>query len=206
MPERHLPVRIAVLSVVVACNSPAVDRLRSPTPITSEGAIARCPVGDGVNVAVYGFLVREMAERTTGSREATRAALAEEANKLADPSLKPPRASIVESELSHALTTLCVGTPGCVTAAIYDRHGLAIALSSQHAKVAPYGFGDDQRWNTLTAQSSADAGGDFELACEEAKTAGLPCDGHHRLVTFPVFAEGALRGLASCIVEARPRT
>ncbi|MDB4954925.1 MAG: hypothetical protein JWO36_2494 [Myxococcales bacterium] len=204
--------RISVLSlvIVVACNSSNDDlRVQSPKVAphapTEASAIARCPVGDGVNVAVYGFLVREMAERASGSRETTRAALADETQKLADPSIKPPRASIVESEVSHVLTTLCDGTPGCVTTAIYDRSGLAIALSSHRSKIAPYGIGDDARWNALTASSIADGGGEFELACDEAKAAALPCNRDHRLVAFPVFADGALLGLASCIVETRPR-
>jgi hypothetical protein len=207
--RRLLTVRLSVL-LLVACNSAADEpRVQSPKVAPKveiqDSASARCPVGDGMNVAVYGFLVREMAERTDGTRAATRAALADEAAKLADPSLKPPRASIVESEISHVLTTLCAGTSGCVTAAIYDRGGLAIALSSQRSKVAPYGIGDDARWNALTATSIEDDGGDFELACDEAKAAALLCGRDHRLVAFPVFADGALLGLASCIVETHPR-
>jgi hypothetical protein len=208
--ERLVSVQFSALSmlVLVACNS-STDGPRVESPKVASGdrgatAISRCPVGDGVNVAVYGFLVREMKERTSGTREATRAALKDEAATLADPSLKPPRASIVESEISNVLTTLCDGTPGCVTAAIYDRAGLAIALSSRRSNIAPYGFGDDARWATLTAKSLEAEGGDFELACDEAKASALPCGRDHRLVAVPVFADGALLGLASCIVETRP--
>lgn len=193
------------LLVVVACNSSTdkpEKRTKAAVAVKSAAStIASCPVGDGVNVSVYTFLVREMAERKGGSRDATRAALADEAKTLADPSLKPPRASIIESELSHALTTLCEGTPGCVTAAIYDREGLAIALSSRRSKIAPYGIGDDARWTALTATSMADSGGAFELACDEAKAANLPCTREHRLVAFPVFDNGVLLGLATCIVD-----
>lgn len=184
---------------VIACSSSTGERVQGPT--SSPSVTARCPVGDGVNVAVYTFLVREMVAKTPAGRDATRAALADEAKTLADPSLKPPRASIVESELSHVLTTLCDGTPGCVTAAIYDRAGLAIALSSSRSKVAPYGFRDDARWSALTLASLADSGGDFDVACDEARAASLPCAHDHRLVAFPVFDNRALVGLASCIVE-----
>lgn len=193
------------LLVTVACGSSTTGRATSqkapPTADTEAGVIARCPVGDGTNVSVYTFLVREMTERTDGSRDATRVALADEAKQLADPSLKPPRASIVETELSHVLTTLCEGTPGCVTAAIHDRFGLAIALSSLRGSVAPYGIEDDARWNMLTATSLADSGGVFELSCDEAKAASLPCPPVQRLVAVPVFADGTLLGLASCMVE-----
>lgn len=186
------------LLFAIGCTSSTREPVQAPA---AGGVVARCPVGDGVNVSVYSFLVREMAERTDASRDATRAALADEAKTLADPSLKPPRASVIESEVSHVLTTLCEGTPGCVTAAIYDRGGLAIALSSLRSKVAPYGVADDARWNQLTATALADSGGDFDLACDEARAATVPCTPDHRLVAVPVFDDATLVGLASCIVE-----
>ncbi|NVB79725.1 MAG: hypothetical protein HOV81_15115 [Kofleriaceae bacterium] len=186
--------------LVAACTS-STGGVQAPRSAPAADATARCPVGDGVNVSVYTFLVREMAERTTASRDATRAAVADEAKTLADPSLKPPRASVIESEVSHVLTTLCEGTPGCITAAIYDRGGLAIALSSVRSKVAPYGIADDARWNQVTASSIAESGAVFDLACDEAKAATLPCTRDYRLVAFPVFDNATLLGLASCIVE-----
>ena len=170
-----------------------------PAPVPLPVSLtARCPLGDGTNVALYGFLETAIADARTQDRgrRATRELLAREvADEASGIQVKPPRASIVESETSNILTTLCTGTPGCVAVGLYNASGLAMALSSRKA-VAPLGFGEDARWNQLLGEARAD-GAIAELTCPEAKTAGLPCGGGHRYVLVRV-PDG---GLALCIVD-----
>ncbi len=153
---------------------------------------AKCPVGDFVHVAVYRFLERELEEAAPedGGRAATRALLAREAELLKQPDMKPLRASIIEGETSHVLATLCRGTPGCKAVGLYNKSGLAVALSFLDGTIAPLGF-DDARWATLTAVGADGA----QLALTAAEAEDLAAD-RHALVVFP-----AEHGLAACIIE-----
>jgi hypothetical protein len=133
------------------------------------------------NVAVYGFLERELqdAAKHDKGRADTKAIMRRDAELRAQPDMKPPGASIVERELSHVLTTLCEGRSGCRAIGLYNKSGLAIALSSKQT-VAPIGF-SDAVWSDL---KKANADG-------ETKT----IDGE-TYVVFPVE-----HGVALCIVE-----
>ena len=152
----------------------------------------RCPAGDLVNTTVYRFLERELEEAASEDRGRmeTRALLVREAELLKQPDMKPLRASLIERETSHVLETLCRGTPGCKAIGLYNKSGLAVALSSRDDVIAPLGF-DDARWAALTA-IGAD-GGTLELAAAEAEHLAAE---KHALVVFP-----ARHGLAACIVE-----
>jgi hypothetical protein len=171
---------------------PAVPAVAVGGPEVPLEIAARCPVGDLTNVTVYRFLERELEEAAAedGGRAATRELLAREAELLKQPEMKPPRASIVEGEMSHVLRTLCRGTAGCKAIGLYNRSGLAIALSSLDGNAAPLGF-DDARWATLTAIGEEGA----TLALTAAEAEGL-AQGEHALVVFP-----AQHGLAVGIVE-----
>lgn len=166
--------------LLVACSSSSSTK---PAPVPDPAVTTRCPVGDGTNVEVYGFLAREIAD-AGGDRATTKQRLAEEAALLKDKTMKPQRSSVVETETSHVLTTLCAGTPGCRAIGLYDRGGFAIALSSHRAYVAPLGFADDKRWAQLTGAS------------------GMPVEAAGELspgvvwVTFPTSG-----GLAACVVD-----
>jgi hypothetical protein len=191
---RSIPVR-PLLLLVAACSArsappPAVAQ---PTPVPDPYALgAKCPVGDSVHVSVYGFLERELEEAAAedGGRAETRAVLAREAELLKQPDMKPQRASILERELSHVLEGLCRGAPGCKAIGLYNKSGLAIALSSIGDAIAPLGF-DDARWAALTAVPADGA----KLAITAAEAERLPAD-RHALVVFP-----ARHGLALCIIE-----
>lgn len=192
-------VRPLLLLFLAACASkPAPPPQRAAEPPSEPPSVpdpyalgAKCPVGDSVHVSVYGFLERELEEAAAedGGRAETRAALAREAELLAQPDMKPRRASILESELSHVLEGLCRGAPGCKAIGLYNKSGLAIALSSIDA-IAPLGF-DDARWAALTAVPADGA----RLPITAAEAEGLAAD-RHALVVFP-----ARQGLALCIVE-----
>jgi len=186
---RHL-----FLLLVAACSSAPVTQPPATEPAHDLRALmARCPVGDLVNTTVYQFLRRELAEAAPEDhgRSATLAALAQEAELLKHPDMKPLRASIVEAEISNVLSTLCRGTPGCKAIGLYNASGLAIALSSVGDHVAPLAF-DDARWAALTA---VDPGG-AKLAVTAAEAERLAVD-KHALVVFP-----AEHGLAVCIIES----
>jgi hypothetical protein len=169
----------ALAILLVACSSSS-----SPAPAADLALAARCPVGDGTHVEVYGFLERALAE-AGGQRAEAKERLAHERELEKDPkNSKPQRASVAERELSHVLTTLCAGTPGCRAIGLYDKGGIAIALSSHRDVLAPLGFADDTRWSKL---SSAASGTRFELAAGE---------GTGVWIVFPTSS-----GLAACIVE-----
>jgi hypothetical protein len=201
---------VFTLGIAVACKSPAPPvEGDKKEPLEEELVPAKppalpnlgCPVGDGVHVAVHEFLVREMAAATeVDSRAEVAERIQKEDEAAGQADIKPMRASLVESELSHVLTTLCAGTPGCTAAAVYDRSGLAVALSSLGGVVPPLGFADDARWQRLSAPELTD-GVRVPLECSEARAASLPCDAGHQLVVFPVYDEDSLLGLAACIVN-----
>jgi hypothetical protein len=186
--------RRLLLLLVAACSSAPVTRPPTAAEPTQDprALLARCPVGDLVNTTVYQFLRRELADAAPEDRgrAATRAALAQEAELAKHPDMKPLRASLVETETSNVLSTLCRGTPGCTAIGLYNASGLAIALSSLDDHVAPLGF-EDARWAALTAVDAAGA----QLAVTAAEAAHLAVD-HHALIVFP-----AEHGLALCIIE-----
>jgi hypothetical protein len=189
---RHLP-----LLLVAACasrSSPQAGPAAGNPEPDLRVLLSRCPVGDLVHTAVYRFLERELAEAAPedGGREATRAVLAREAELSKQPDMKPPSASIIERETSHVLGTLCRGTPGCKAIGLYNKSGLAIALSFLDGTIAPLGF-DDARWATLTAVDAD--GAQLALTAAEAEAASLATS-RHALVAVP-----AEHGLAACIVE-----
>jgi hypothetical protein len=134
------------------------------------------------HVAVYGFLERELADaaKDDKGRAETKALMKLEAELLKQPDMKPPRSSIVEGEMSHVLTTLCDGTPGCKAIGLYNKSGLAIALSSKGSTVAPLGF-EDPTWADL---KKANADGDTMTIAGET------------YVVFPIE-----HGVALCIVD-----
>jgi hypothetical protein len=132
-------VRVILLICLAACSKSSPKAEPAST----------CPVGDGINVSVYGFLEREISEAEDQGRTNTRAMLAREAELAKSPDMKPLRASIAETEMSNALTTLCAGAPGCRAIGLYNASGLAVALSSGK-QIAPLGF-DDKQWAQLTA-------------------------------------------------------
>ena len=179
------PTTTATTSAATADAAPITGAapLPSPVPAALPESTAKCPVGDMTNVAVYSFLERELedAAKHDQGRAETKALMRREAELRTQPDMKPPRASIIERELSHALTTLCNGSPGCHAIGLYNRSGLAIALSSKRTVVAPLGF-SDAVWAELR-KANADG---------ETKT----IDGE-TYVVFPVK-----HGVALCIVEA----
>ncbi|HSK04842.1 MAG TPA: hypothetical protein VK932_26515, partial [Kofleriaceae bacterium] len=170
--------RSLLLLLLAACSSRSAPTPAVPDPYALG---AKCPVGDSVHVSVYGFLERELEEAAAedGGRAETRAALAREAELLKQPDMKSRRASILESELSHVLERLCRGAPGCKAIGLYNRSGLAIALSSIEDALAPLGF-DDARWTALTAVPADGA----KLPITAAEAEGLAAD-RHALVVFP---------------------
>jgi len=156
--------RFAVLFLLVACSKepkpavaskPVLIDAAVDVMIIEQAAVAattpmalqeKCPVGDMTNVAVYGFLEREIDEankRDEGKRS-TKELLEYEAKLQKQPDMKPPSASIIEREMSHVLTTLCAGTRGCKAIGLYDESGLAIALSYYNEVIAPLGFVDPE--------------------------------------------------------------
>jgi hypothetical protein len=197
---RSIRVRALPLVFLVACSKdPAAAPAPSPSPAVAPATppvatpvktapppdpialAARCPVGDNTHVAVYGFLEREIEERNKGDRgrAAAKKLLAEEAELLKKPDMKPHAASIVESETSHVLTTLCAGAPGCKAIGLYTKSGVAIALSSQSDTIAPYGF-DDDAWAKFSTTN-------------EGETVEL---GGNTFIVFPTA-----HGFATCIID-----
>jgi hypothetical protein len=146
-----------------------------------------------VGSTIYRFLRRELDDAVSedGGRAEALALLAQEAELVKQPDMKPLRASIVEGETSNVLTTLCQGTPGCKAIGLYNGSGLAIALSALGGNIAPLGF-DDARWATLTAIGTD--GATLPLTAAEADKLAV---GTHALIVFP-----AEHGLAVCIIDS----
>jgi hypothetical protein len=153
------------------------------TPDAKLAMQAKCPVGDMTNVDVYSFIEREITESTQNAKSTnnTRDLVKREAELEKQPDMKPMRASIVEGELSHVLSTLCRGTPGCKAIGLYDKSGLAFALSSNSTTIAPLGF-VDAVWPKLVLGAQRGLVREF--------------DGE-MYVIFPVEK----RGVALCVVE-----
>jgi hypothetical protein len=161
--------------------APAPTPAPTATASTPMAMAAKCPVGDHSFDDVYTFLQREIAEsaREAGSTNETREIVRRDAELMKQPDMKPRRASTMETELSHALSTLCAGTPGCKAVGLYDKSGLAIALSSNTNTYAPLGF-VDAAWPKL---QRAEPGSTLEI------------DGETYIV-FPVK-----HGVALCIID-----
>lgn len=175
------------------------------SPAESKDALAaRCPLGDHQNVSVYDFLKRELVSWKPKklSRAAVRELVAREAARPKDQ--KPLRASVVETQLSNVLTALCGSEPTCVSTALYDPDGVAVALSAKAHSIDLVAVSDDAQWASMTKHDPSSDGRVVPLSCADAQVLGVSCTEPHWVVSFSVFNGDDLVGVARCVIGKKP--
>lgn len=155
---------LSVLVFLIASQSP---------PLPDLSPMAQSPFGDGVNVDVFDF-IREDIKRANkrGSVKAAKAlrTLAE-AHRTSKVPVKNFESNVVEGQTSHVLTALCVATKGCLSAAVYDRFGVAVAMTSNGPLLR--GLLTPVEQKTLVADTPVFVAADRKRAKPEILTEGL---------------------------------
>lgn len=177
------------ISILAMFSIPSTNASMDPSeiPANIRTLALASPVGDNTHTDIYGFLGQELLNHLSEKRDkAIEIAQIEKEILESTEILKPDKASIAESELSHILNALCLASPGCVTIALYARNGLAIGLTYNQG-LDDAVIEDGELWTKLNDVNHASNPLLMPLDCPYAERLGLPCSKNYIVLIYRVY-------------------
>lgn len=143
---------VALLAVFVMVSSSLNARKCEVAQLSPllQSHLLRSPIGDNLHIPVYDFVLRELREHENIPSAEIENIRKEEQQPI--PGNKPYTATVIESSFSHLLSTLCKGTPGCLSIGIYQKEGLLIGHGSLKDDLPSSAFLAHQPLNSLGIQ------------------------------------------------------